>query len=99
MRRKTKIVFAITFMITVMVSIFSYLYVSQFLRNRLLSVSDNSEALARNIALDVDRAAPDLTSTRVDTDKPEKVQTAITEYLQTDKYLNDQLVNGAAIYK
>jgi len=27
------------------------------------------------------------------------VQTAITEYLRTDKYLNDQIVNGAAIYK
>jgi len=58
MRRKAKIVFAITFMITVMVAAFSYLYVSQFLRNRLLSVAEDSEALARNIALDVDRAVP-----------------------------------------
>lgn len=99
MLRKTKIVFAITFMITVMVAAFSYLYVSQFLRNRLIAVSDDSEALARNIALDVDRAVPDLTSTRVDTDNPVKVQSAITEYLRTDKYLNDQVVNGAAIYK
>jgi signal transduction histidine kinase len=99
MRRKAKIVFAITFMITVMVTVFSYLYVSQFLRNSIKSVSDSSESLARDIGFAADRAVPDLTSTRVDTDKPKKVQAAIEEYLRTDKNLNDQFENGAANYK
>jgi len=34
MRRKTKIALAITFMVVVMVSAFSYLYISQLLRQR-----------------------------------------------------------------
>jgi len=99
MRRKAKIVFAITFMITVMVAVFSYLYVSQFLRNRLADTGESSSALARSIALDAYLAAPDLASTRVDTSKADKMQAATGEYLQTDKYLSEQIVNGAANYK
>jgi len=99
MRRKAKIVFAITFMITVMVSVFSYLYVSQFLRISLRDTNVNGEAIARNLGLAADHAVPDLTSTKVDTDNPKKVQTAIEEYLRTDKNLNEQFESAAGTYR
>ena len=39
MRRKTKIVLAITFMVAVMVSAFSYLYISELLRQRVTTAA------------------------------------------------------------
>jgi signal transduction histidine kinase len=99
MLRKAKIVFAITFMITVMVAVFSYLYVSQFLRISLRSVNDTGELLVGLVGSAADRAVPDLTSTRVDTDNPKKVQAAIEEYLRTDKNLNDNFENVADNFK
>ena len=35
MRRKTQLVVAITFMVTVVVSFFSYIYISQILRQQI----------------------------------------------------------------
>jgi signal transduction histidine kinase len=95
MRRKAKIVFAITFMITVMVAAFSYLYVSQFLRIRIQSVNTESSRLVGLLGAAADDAVPDLTSTRVDTDNPKKVQSAIEEYLRTDKKLNKEFEDVA----
>ena len=37
------------------------------------------------------KAVPDLTSTRVDTNNPKAMRTAISSYLQTDPNLNDML--------
>jgi signal transduction histidine kinase len=95
MRRKAKIVFAITFMITVMVAVFSYLYVSQFLRIRVQSINGESNRLVGLLGAAADDAIPDLTSTRVDTDNPKKVQAAIEEYLRTDKKLNKEFEDVA----
>jgi signal transduction histidine kinase len=91
MRRKTKIVLAITFMVVVMVSAFSYLYVSQVLRQRLNTAGDVAHVLAQSIVYSASNAVPDLSSTRVDTDKPRSVQVAIEGYLKTDTNLNDML--------
>jgi len=91
MRRKTKIVLAITFMVTAMVSAFSYLYISQVLRQRLSNASEIGQVLAQQIAYSARNAVPDLTSTRLDTDNPKAVRTAIEGYLRTDTNLNDMV--------
>ena len=48
MRRKTIIVLAITFMVTVMVTAFSYLYISQILRQRITNAYETQAASPSN---------------------------------------------------
>jgi signal transduction histidine kinase len=91
MRRKTKIVLAITFMVTVMVSAFSYIYISQILRQRVNNAFEISNLLAQQIAFSAANAVYDLSSTRIDTDNPKAVHSAIEGYLKTDTNLNDML--------
>ena len=91
MRRKTKIILAITFMVVVMVSAFSYLYISQLLRQRLTAAGDIAQLLAQQLVYSASNAVPDLGSTRVDTDNSKSVQLAIEEYLKEDTNLNDML--------
>ena len=91
MSRKTKIVFAITLMVTVMVSAFSYLYISQLLRLRLNNAYEIASLLAQQIVYVATNAVPDLTSTRVDTDSPKAIHQAIENYLKTDVDLNAML--------
>jgi len=91
MRRKTKIVLAITFMVTAMVSAFSYLYISQLLRQRVNNASEIAQLLAQSVAYSARNAVPDLTSTRLDTDNPKAVRTAIEGILRTDTDLNDMV--------
>ena len=91
MRRKTKIILAITFMVVVMVSAFSYLYISQLLRQRLTSAGDIAQLLAQQLVYSASNAVPDLGSTRIDTDNSKSVQLAIEGYLKTDTNLNDML--------
>src|SRR5712691_9069565 len=91
MRRKTKIVLAVTFMVAVMVSAFSYLYISQLLRQRLTAAGDIAQLLAQQLVYSASNAVPDLGSTRVDTDNSKSVQLAIEEYLKEDTNLNDML--------
>src|SRR6266852_4045733 len=91
MRRKTIIVLTLTFMVTVMVSAFSYLYISQVLRLRATNVYDNASYLTQQLAYAATNAVPDLGSTPVDTGNPEAVRVALAEYLQTDVNLNRML--------
>ncbi|MBZ5705073.1 MAG: PAS domain S-box protein [Acidobacteriia bacterium] len=91
MRRRTKLVLAITFMVTALVSGFSYIYVSQILRQRVTSAQDIASQLTSQLAYLAAEAAPDLTSTRVDTSNPEAVHRAIAYYLSTDRDLNAML--------
>jgi signal transduction histidine kinase len=91
MRRKTKIVLAITFMVVVMVSAFSYLYISQLLRQRLKNAGDIAQLLAQQIVYSASNAIFDLSSTKVDTDNAKSVRKAIEGYLTTDTNLNDLL--------
>src|SRR5207245_8073474 len=91
MRRKTKIVLAITFMIAVLVSGFSYLYISQVLRQRVNSASELAILYTAQLASAAANAVPDLSSTRVDTSDPAAVREATGEYLQEDQNLNNML--------
>jgi signal transduction histidine kinase len=91
MRRGTKIVLAITFMVVVLVCVFSYIYISQLLRQRITTARDTSANLTSQLAFLATNAAPDLTSTRVDTNNPEAVRRAIAYYLGTDRDLNTLL--------
>lgn len=91
MRRKTKIVLAITFLVTVMVASFSYLYISHLLRQRVNAASEVAQLLAQQIGYSAINAVPDLTSTRIDTDNPRSVRSAIESALETDTNLNDLL--------
>src|SRR5271155_3159059 len=91
MRRKTQIVLAITFMVAAMVSAFSYIYVSQILRQRVTFAHDTAGFLNSQLAYLSANAIPDLTSTRVDTANPAKVRSAIADYLATNLDLNTML--------
>jgi signal transduction histidine kinase len=91
MRRKTKIVLAITFMVVVMVSAFSYLYVSLLVRNWISRADESAKMFNLTAAYVAANAVPDLASTRVDTDNPKAVTTAIEAYLREDANLNDMI--------
>jgi signal transduction histidine kinase len=90
-RRKTIIVLTITFMVTVMVSAFSYLYISQTLRLRLDNANETAMQLTRQLAYAVENDPPDFSSTKVDTTDPAAVRRAVIEFLQTDVELNNLL--------
>jgi len=91
MRRRTKIVLAITFMVAVLVFAFSYIYISQLLRQRITDAHDTAGNLTSQLALLATNAAPDLTSTKVNSMDPEAVSRAIAYYLGTDRDLNSML--------
>jgi signal transduction histidine kinase len=91
LRRKTIIVLTITFMMTVMVSAFSYLYISQILRLRIDNAQETARQLAHQLAYAAENNVPDFSSTNVDTNDPVAVRRALIEYLQTDIDLNNML--------
>ena len=91
MRRRTQIVLAITFMVAVLVSAFSYIYISQLLRQQVTTADATAANLTANLAFLATKAAPDLSSTRVDTSNPQAVRRAIAYYLGTDRDLNNFL--------
>ncbi len=80
---------AITFMVTAMVSAFSYIYISQLLGQRVTTAYDSSSQLTSNLAYLAANAVPDLSSTRVDTTSAEAIRRAVTYYLGTDRDLNN----------
>src|SRR6266567_1443279 len=91
MRRRTQIVLAITFMVAALVSGASYLYISQILRQGITTTHDTATYLTSQLAFLATNAAPDLSSTRVDTSNPEAVRRGIAYYLGTDRDLNTML--------
>jgi len=91
LRRKTIIVLTITVMVTLMVSAFSYLYISQALRLRIDNVSETANQLTRQLAYAAENDVPDFSSTPVDTNDKVAVRHALVEYLQTDIDLNNML--------
>jgi PAS domain S-box-containing protein len=91
MTRKFIIVFVITTLFTALVVAFSWIYLSQLLRQRLLWADETAYQLTNELEYAASKAVPDLTSTRVDTNNPKALRTAITNYLQTDANLNDML--------
>jgi signal transduction histidine kinase len=91
MRRKTKIVLAITFMVAVLVLAFSYIYISELLRQRVTTARESAAQLTSNLAYLAANAAPDLSSTKVDTTNPAATRRAVAYYLSTDRDLNNFL--------
>ena len=91
MRRKTKIVLAITFMVAVLVLGFSYIYISELLRQRVTTAHESAAQLTSNLAYLAANAIPDLSSTKVDTTNPEAMRRAVAYYLGTDRDLNNFL--------
>jgi PAS domain S-box-containing protein len=91
MTRKFIIVFVITTLFTALVVGFSWIYLSQLLRQRLLWADETAYQLTNSLEDAASKAVPDLTSTRVDTGNPKALRAAITNYLQTDTNLNDNL--------
>src|SRR5258705_10710755 len=91
MSRKATIVFAITMLITALVFGFSWIYLSQLLRQRLLWADETASMLTRQLEYTASKAVPDLSSTRVDPSNPKALRTAILENLQTDSNLTDRL--------
>ena len=84
MRRKTQIVLAITAMVFVLVATFSYVYISETLRQRITSAHGEAVLLSQQLALAASNAQPDLESTRVDTNNPDAVSAAVADYLAQD---------------
>ncbi|HYM78694.1 MAG TPA: ATP-binding protein [Candidatus Dormibacteraeota bacterium] len=91
LRRKTIIVLVITIMVTAMVSTFSYLYVSQILRLRIVNAYETATSLTHQLAYAAGNAVPDFGSTKIDTTDAAAVRRALTDYVQTDVDLNNLL--------
>jgi PAS domain S-box-containing protein len=98
MRRKTIIVFTITFMVTVMVAAFSYLYISVVLRMRITNTYDSALNLTKQLAYFAENDLPDLTSTRVDTNNPAAMRRALAEYLPMDTNLLNNIESETALW-
>ena len=91
LRRKTIIVLVITLMVTVMVSAFSYLYISQIMRLRIAGANETATSLTHQLAYAAGNAVPDFSSTTVDTNDPAAVSRALADYVTTDVSLNNLL--------
>ena len=91
MSRKFIIVLVITTLFTALVVGFSWIYLSQLLRQRLLWADETASQLTNQLEYAASKAVPDLTSTRVNTANPKAMRAAITNSLQTDTNLNDML--------
>jgi len=91
MTRKFIIVLVITTLFTTLVVAFSWVYLSQLLRQRLQWADETASQLTNQLEYAASKAVPDLTSTRVDTANPKEMRAAITNYLQTDTNLNEML--------
>ena len=91
MSRKAIIVFAITTLITTLVLVFSWIYLSQLLRQRLTWADETASMLTRQLEYSAANAIPDLTSTRIDTSNPDVFRSAVADYLQSDASLNEML--------
>jgi signal transduction histidine kinase len=98
MRRKTIIVLGITFMVTVMVSAFSYLYVSETLSQQITGACDGAERLTKQLQYLASNDVPDLSSTRIDTNNPEAVRRALAEYLPMDTNILNNLQSDIALW-
>lgn len=98
MRRKAIIVLTITFMVTAMVTAFSYLYISQILRQRINNAYESASRLTQQLAYFAENDLPDLTSTRVDTNDPAAVRRAVAEYLPMDTNLLNNLESEVALW-
>ena len=78
-------------MVTLMVAAFSYIYISQLLRQRIDNTYESADRLTKQLAYFAENDLPDLTSTRIDTNDPAAVRRALAEYLPMDTNLLNNL--------
>jgi PAS domain S-box-containing protein len=78
-------------MVAALVTGSSYLYISQILRQGINTAHDTASYLTSQLAFLASNAAPDLSSTRIDTNNPEALRRGISYYLGTDRDLNTML--------
>jgi len=90
MRLRTKIVLAVTSMVALLVAGFSYIYISQLLRQKVSDTYDQCKTLAYQLVFDTREAIPDISSTKIDINNPKAVRAALTQFLQTDPNLTNQ---------
>jgi PAS domain S-box-containing protein len=99
---KSKLVLGITGMVVALVATFSYIYVSQLLRQKVTAAYDTAILMSRELQDAATDASPDLSSTRVDTANPDAVRAALAESLQTDgnldTFLESIVGNSPIIY-
>src|SRR5271167_655736 len=98
MRRKTIIVLAITFLVTVMAAAFSFLYISEILGQQITGAYEGADRLTRQLAYFAENDMPDLSSTRIDTNDPQAVRRAIAEYLPMDTNILNNLQSDLALW-
>ena len=85
-------------MVAALVSGASYIYITQILRQGINTTHDTATNVAAQIAYLATNAAPDLSSTRVDTTNPEAVRRGVAYYLGTDRDLNTVLDSVVGSY-
>lgn len=78
-------------MVFVLVATFSYIYISELLRQRITSAYETAALLSQQLAYAAYNAQPDLDSTRVDTNNPDAVSAAVADYLAQDVDLKDMM--------
>jgi signal transduction histidine kinase len=98
MRRKAIIVTGITLMVTVMVTAFSYLYISQILRQRITNAYESASRLTQQLAYFAENDLPDLSSTPIDTNDPAAMRRALAEYLPMDTNILNNLESEVALW-
>src|ERR1041384_1815974 len=88
MRRRTKLVLSITMMVAALAIGLSIIYISQILLQLIIQANDTASQLTSQLLYITNTAAPDLSSTKVDTNNPAAVNRDIAYYLSTDRDLN-----------
>jgi signal transduction histidine kinase len=92
MRRRTKLVLSITMMVALLASGLSYIYISQILHELITQANDTANQLTSQLLYVVNNAAPDLSSTKVDTNNTAAVNRDMAYYLGSDRDLNVILI-------
>jgi PAS domain S-box-containing protein len=89
LRLKTKLVLAISGMVLALVSVLSYAYLSQLLRQRIAGAYDDGDFIAHQIyQVSRDALEADFSSARVDENNPDEARKFIEDSLQTDPGVN-----------
>jgi PAS domain S-box-containing protein len=78
-------------MVAALVTGASYVYISQILGQQIATVRDIALNQTAQLAYLATTAAPDLSSTRIDTHNPQAVRRGVAYYLGTDRDLNTML--------
>jgi len=92
LRLKTKLVIAISGMVLALVSILSYIYLSQLLRQRISEAYDDGDFIAHQIyQVSRDALEADLANAHIDENSPDALRKFIETSLQSDPGVNSLL--------